>query len=566
METENAAGTTETQARRRPWWWTVSTSIAVRVALSAGGLLCGLLLLGIAEGAIRWVAPRPPAQDLVEYVSALPGFAVPCDAADRLGPRQAGALRLAVVGESSGEMLSAAIAAHAGSASIRLAACAQTGSGIEQIEARFDGVVGADPDAVVIVAGHNLLILSATGIEAAVLALRAKSHLLSWLPFSRAYEPRQYPLRLERFEKFLRHAAAASRKHGFRLVLVTMTPNYWVPPLDWKRANDIGRQAMYTARFLRWAGRSTEAEEILLALSPSSSPEVEFELGLSLRLSGRWREARIHLERVLMATMTTRAISSTNALIRRVAAEEQLLLRDSLGEAEARASDGIPGWETVSDHCHLLAAAFARDAQEILRMLGVATNAKDSKPAANPEPRQPESLEGGVVAGQSVPSRIERLNQIFLSALAGERQPTGGYRPDAATDATLAVIDWRLLTEGGAAERVALDRLLDNLPPSWPANVRARAFVAAAEAFAYMKDWRTARTLNAKARSLDASSSLAWIQAGLLEVANGTREGALASFRRALELEPTRLDAQVYIDLLRSEYGVGDLAHFSLPK
>src|SRR5262249_27139119 len=184
------------------------------------------------------------------------------------------------------------------------------------------------------------------------------------------YGPEEEPQRREQFEIFLRHAASISRERRFRLVLMTMTPNYWVPPPHWGSGDDPHARDVYVARFFRASGNYAAAEQALSALiSRRDDPEAEFEIGCLRRLACRCAEARDHLERALEETMTTRATSATNALIRRVAVEERVLIRDTLRAAEADASDGIPGWETVSDHCHLLRPVFAREARAILALL-----------------------------------------------------------------------------------------------------------------------------------------------------------------------------------------------------
>ena len=496
-----------------------------RLAVSAGALTGLLGLFGIAEGIVRATQPDDPST--LEYLDRAVGFLPPCGAQDLLGPREGGAYRIAVVGESSAFYLGRYLKelAQLPGAGMRVASCGQPASGLEDVERRFEEVAAAQPQAVVLVFGHNLefrypqnpllLRLAWLGAHSRLLSLGTHLGTVAEAP---APDAAQAP-RSARFAAFLHHAAQVARQRGFQLVVTTMTPNYWMPPQE--QLSDALRRGLRDARLTRALGHKEEAKQQLLALAqrlPSRS--VEHELAEWLAQDGDNTNARAHLERELAMWPRERAGAATNALIRRIATEEHLLLRDTLRERELAASDGIPGWESVEDRTHLYAALFAREAHAVALLLG-------RPPAAlGPPPPAPQD-------------QMRLQHGHFMEQLRRGPGPSYGFDFDRSATAAYA----RLLHEAGAPARAQLEEALAQLGAQQPpldTEAQDRVRLAAAEALWQTGDRAAARRLNDQVRhaARSARAPQAWLQAAAFDLQAADVGSARAALQHVLRLRP----------------------------
>lgn len=503
-----------------------------RGALAAAGALASLALVGLAELAARALGAPAPETAARQQLRNATAFHQRCAADTLLGPRRAGVARVAVVGESSGEYLGQQLRALAPGRPLRVANCAQAASPLEFVEQHFEEVAAADPDAVAIVFGHNLWFeLPSTRAALALERLRLHSRLAALLArdarVSAPNDPAYMRSRLARFERFLHRAAAVARARRFTLSVSTMTPNYWLPPI----ADAAAERSLAEARFLRAVGDAPRERRVLDGLAASTdAAAAHFARGEALARAGDRAGALQALDRAVQRWPLSRTTLAANELIRRVARAEGLRLRDTWEVMRARASDGIPGWESLVDQCHLSAPLIRAEAVETLRLLGhpLADHPAETPPAPLPE-----------------------VHRTFVESMHSPRGSITGRNLDDAA----AVAYRRLLSEGGADARRALDQALADLDApggAVDAAVRARVHAAAAESLWAAGDHGRARALNQRAReeATGAAAAACWVQLGLFDVEEGRREGATASLRRALALDPASV-AQTYLTLLQ---------------
>jgi tetratricopeptide (TPR) repeat protein len=503
-----------------------------RLSLAVTAALAPLLLACVVEVGMRTRVARPPDTAAMQQLRNATIFHQRCAVGALLGPRRAGAPRIAVVGESSGEYVGQQLRALASGRALRVANCAQAASPLEFVEQHFDEAAAADPDDVVIVFGHNLWFeLPSTRAAIALEWLRLHSRLFALLKgdvhVSAPNDPAYMRARIHRFERFLHRAAAVARARRFTLVVSTMTPNYWLPPIT----DAAAERRLAEARFLRAIGDAPGERRVLddLAASTDAAP-AHFARGEALARAGDRAGALRALDRAIERWPLSRTTLAANEAIRRVARAEGLRLRDTWEVMRTRASDGIPGWESVVDWCHLSAPLIRAEAVETLRLLG--------HPLADQGAAPP-------------PAPLPEVHRTFVEAMQHPRGSITGRNLDDAA----AFAYHRLLSEGGADARRALDQALDALDApggAVDAAVRARVHAAAAEALWTAGDRGRARALNQRAREEAAGAAAApcWVQLGLFDVEEGRRADATASFRRALTLDPTSV-AQTYLALLQ---------------
>jgi hypothetical protein len=326
-------------------------------------VLVGLSVL-LAEGLARLVLPDDGGALMSRYYENAFDYLVPRVKAKRLGPPGAprpsgGPPRIAIVGESSAEFL--------GNELERIeAACPGTfvavnagrgGSALEHVAADFDDVAARHPDVVLFLFGHNLELVYPTDRGAVLRGVwQARSRLLRFLTTAPRDElPVATPAaRLAAYEAFLRHAAGSARERGFQLVVHTMTPNMWLAPTP---PSDPHDPALLEARWLLTRGDPAGAAAAALdSARARTTAEAWYEAGSFLALAGDTPAARVALERAIVEDPVlgrARAWPETNALVRRIAREERLVLRDTEQLLSERTVDGLPGWEWLGDACHL---------------------------------------------------------------------------------------------------------------------------------------------------------------------------------------------------------------------
>jgi hypothetical protein len=269
-------------------------------------------------------------------------FLVPVSGADSRPDRlsrhtRTDVTRIAVVGESSASLLADQLADRLYTPEcgdqVEVLNCAQPGSGLEHVERRFDEVIEYDPDVVVLLFGHNIHFRFELDEEKLrSQAMRARSCILSQLAPVAAEPPTDVPSldnRLEALEVFLRRAAAATRSKGIMLAVATMPGNLRVPPGETPGGEYDPR--FLDAQFLAARGKRDEAIRTLEALAAETNePYWHYQLGEQLARAGDERRAYEELHRALDADhLGMRSPRRLYDLLRRVAAEEKLLLRDT---------------------------------------------------------------------------------------------------------------------------------------------------------------------------------------------------------------------------------------------
>jgi tetratricopeptide (TPR) repeat protein len=511
--------------------------IASGLLLSLGSLLATVLLVLLAELAARVLMPEAcgKVQQEAERVAAARRYLAPCFE-NEPPRRRPGVARIVVVGESSGDLLAKhleRLAAAPGCGAFEVLNCAQPGSALEHVARRFEEVLDYQPDAVVLVFGHNIHFqFEMDESKLRLQSLRTRSCLVSRF----AAEPPpsgSAPLdaRLVALERFLRGAAAKARDRKVELVVSTMASNLWLPPGSGSR--DENEPRLLEARFLEARGRTDDSVRQLEALVAQRDFALwHFEIGVLLARAGEARRAYEEMHRALDDDgLRLRAPDGVNDLLRRVAADENLPLRDTVRVLESSAPGGMPGWESFSDNCHLLPSALDREAAAIVSML--------------PE-------------GASLPSgcRVQQSESLhkLRDVLDGVADFVATWPPDVARvwyrGIALAVESWVGRERNGADREVKA--FLDAASfADRPDEVKALLLVAVAEGYERAGRHARALALNELARS--AGGATPWVQKGVFHLRHGEDGEARQAFEQALALESERRDARAFLEAMSKE-------------
>jgi len=444
--------------------------------------------------------------------------------------RTAGVPRIAVVGESSGHLLGehlSRLAAAPGCADAEVLNCAQPGSALEHLDRRFEEVLAYDPDAIVVLFGHNIAFQFETDErKLRLLGLLARSCALSDLaPGAPPPDAPWLDSRLDLLEKVLRGAAAQARDRDVVLALATMPSNLWLPPVSGKREEEDLR--FLEARFLDAIGRSAEAGVLLESLAAEESePYWHFQLGARLARAGDAGDrARHELHRARDEdSLRMRAPSVVNDRLRSVASAEGLLVHDAERDVESRAPGGLPGWERFVDNCHLLPDEFDREAMAIVSLLRGAQ-------------RLPRSCD---------PAPTTAIHKGIGDVLAGVFDLTASGPPDFVRlwfeGLAFAVESW-LVRHPAAADREVNAFLTGEVFAAAHGSERhTRTLLAVAEGYsrAGMRD----RALELNARAREAGGAEPWVAKGLFDLRDGEPAAARQAFERALAIDAAREDAR----------------------
>lgn len=521
--------------------------ILLRVGVALGAVVTLLL---VAEAIARALFPETPElRAEVEFVERSLNYLQPCfrHVGDSLvetnaglpgtprarsirRARTPGLARIAVIGESSAEQLGASLDNLAGRLScgrrVEVLNCAVPGSGLEHLQRRFDEVMQESPDAVVVTFGHNLrFMLPSDPAKLWARRLRYPSRLLTRLGglFDRAPQGANAPLarRLAQFETFLRRAAGQTRARRVGLVVSTMPSNLWMPPSS--MPSERSAPALLDARYAEATVDARAAAEALpRAADPRAPASLDFERGVFYARAGDVEAARDSLQRALERdSFAMRASAEVNAVIRRVAAQEGVTLRDTDEAITASAPQRLSGWESFQDNCHLLPAKIEQEALAVFAL-------------ARPSLGLPATC---------VPARGERSGDD--RDLSSFLRQLGGFPRDQAAlwyDAVALRVERRLPADpSGATQEIERYLLATPTPPP-------EALVALAEGFARAGRGAEARSLNARARA--ARSAEAWVQLALFELRARSIEPARAALRQALAIDPQRADARRFLDRL----------------
>ncbi len=521
------------------------TPLRRRALVVAGSLGAVLALLLVAEGLLRLLHIGPAVQpNDAEFTERSLRYLEPCyrRSGDSLvetntgrpppqrhatvrRARTAGVPRLAVVGESSADMLGQSLEMLLQrqppcGRRYEVLQCAIPGSGLEHLERRFDEVMDLSPDAVVITFGHNLgFLFSADEARLRARRLRDHSRLLAVLGPSfdgpRASPNATFAARLPRFEAFLARAAREGRRRHVGVVMTTMAGNLWIPPTSYpdERAAPVLVDARYTEA-------TVGPREAAALLDRTETSLARFERGVLLARAHDPTAARASLAHAVETdSFASRATDAVNDAIRRVAAREGALLRDTVRAVEAGAPQGLPGWESFRDNCHLRTPLFDREAIEVF---GLARPAMGLSPTC-------------ALTGTSGGSEAGDLTAFFRQLRGFPPEMRVGWY-----EAGALQIERRSLDDEASESREVASLLAASPAPE--------ALVAAAEG-----RWRAghvdeARALNERARG--AGSAEAWVQLGVFHLRQRAPEEARAAWQRALSIDPQRADALRFMERL----------------
>jgi tetratricopeptide (TPR) repeat protein len=495
------------------------------------GLVAGVLLVGGAELAARALArPRMRSPTMEQFIALQWRYMERCRVAERFVGAPAGP-RVVVVGESSASLLGDRLddIARVAGARFSVANCGDPGSGFGHLRRRFGEALAARPDAIVLVFGHNYGFRYPESLaELVALELRYRSRLAGLIegdppwPTSQAIcDGSVRPTAA--LADFVRAAGAEARAQGTRLVVLTLTANELFPPLcDEMRAAD---ERVVRAR-LRWAeGRADEARALLAPAVAARSARASYELGTWLAAEGDAAGARAALSAAIVDDRHPgRVTPAINDALRAAVRASGASLLDTAARVAAQQPDGIPGWESLWDHCHLRRGLFFEEAFAVLELLGVATAPMRAGVRVDPD---------------------EHLNAVFgwLTRDMGGPMVRRRRQPG-----PLAVALWRLITRDPSVD--ARVEAWPDRPPALAPEERAFWLGAAAEAHRMAGHLDRARALSD--RALAAAGDVAWVWQwrGLLEVSGGRRDEAGRAFARAAALDPALDDARVSLEAL----------------
>jgi len=470
--------------------------------------------------------------------------------------KPSGTVRIAVVGESTASMLAVAIERllerSPETLPVDVVNCSSPGSALEHVERRAAEALSYGPDVLVVAFGHNIEMqypMDETALR--LLALRDRSHLLTDLAVrlhAAPNGPRHTDLgpRIAELAGWLDRLAVETEQRGVLLVPMTLGANLWVPPYA---EPDVA----WDPRFLRLRlddarGDHERAIGGLLRLVGDGGPAYwHFTLGTWLARQGRTDAAyrQLHLALDHSDTEPDRAPSTVNEAIRRMAAARGLPLRDLERMLERRADGGLPGWDVMSDHCHMQPPLVREEAAALVRL---ALNHREIETDVDVErlahsfdrPAMARALEG-LTAAQSYVSGpfLERWLGALATAVEQwvrfeHRPPFHGQSPPAADSQVDAEIDAYLA--GPLFASIA--------------TTERRAGVVAAIAAGYAAAGADARASAVLDSAAGMRQPALYVERGLVEAGRGNVEAAREAWSAALALDRDRADAQTFTELL----------------
>lgn len=339
---------------------------AILILLSTIAALSVLLLV---EGSLRLLRVGAD-QELweAESIKKSLDFLKPC-APQALLRQPSGTLKVVVLGESSAGILwdsFSRLLETNPSAPVYVHDCSQGGSSLLHLEKRFEEVLSYEPDAIVILFGHNTYLDIPMNYRQLKLAQLARMSRIASM-FGAAPDPAPFSAKSEfvtRLEDFLRRAARHSKERGVRLQLSVPIGNLWyAPPFE----SESEMRAVTRARVLLALGRKKEAEAELEGVDGALA---HFELGL-LRVASGDIEAGSELlmrARDVSGYKTFRMSREIRAVLEAVHKEEGVELVDG-EELLMQEAGPLPSWNWFIDSCHANLRAYTRVAYAHLLLL-----------------------------------------------------------------------------------------------------------------------------------------------------------------------------------------------------
>jgi tetratricopeptide (TPR) repeat protein len=259
-----------------------------------------------------------------------------------------------------------------------------------------------------------------------------------------------------------------------------------------------------------------------LAASGSAEAERRFRAGVWMAQAGRTADAYSELQQAVDADLASyRRPSAVNALIRRVARESGVLLRDTERAVEARAPAGLPGFESFVDNCHLSPAGIDIETREVFTLLSPSTDTCDPSGWQGPESRYGEfslmRLLDNVLGSWGGAAFQQALTYAIMNHYAADARRTR------------------------AAVARAIARIAAETPP------RGEILVAIAEAWRQLGRTDEARRINEMARQRDPGNVHALHQAAFLAWRGGDDSQARDFAADAIRLDPADHLAQALL-------------------
>jgi tetratricopeptide (TPR) repeat protein len=453
-------------------------------------------------------------------------------------------LRLAFVGESTSVMLGGTmfnlVEGAGGGRPVEVLNCGDSGSTLEHVERRADEVLGYGPDALIVAFGHNFVM---TGFPTDERALRLRSWLVRsrligglarvFAPRSSQQAPAEKADRVARLADWIDRLAGEARHRAVPLILTTVTPNYWFPPVATDEA--VYDPGLLAAVLAHARGDRAAAIERLSDLAEGSGEAYwHWTLGRYLADIEATDRAEHELERAVDTAEidVDRATSAVNDTIRAAAQRHAVVLRDSERAMRAIADRVLPGWDAMRDHCHLQPRYLVSEAEALLAL------AVEAAGGATPATRAPGPMD------ESVEYVLTGLAQVQDDLVGARRRRYQEALEDFVAH-WLGVAPQRTLA---AIDAFVAGSVFSNLSPEGRAGALARIAAGCLRAGRSQEG----RALNERARASGAAQ--AWIDLGLLHASEGDDRSAVEAFARALDLEPARADAAFYLEHL-SEKG-----------
>jgi len=527
-----------------------------RLALVAGGFACALVVLLLLEVAVRLTTDPRQRENAARFARESLTRLAPCavletrDGANWLvaNPsaterpfalpleRRQGVTRIALVGESSGGMFGYELAAllqanPAMAKQFELIDCAVAGSSLEHVERRADEVLAYRPDALVVVFGHNLDMhypMDAARLEALTHAYRSAFVTTAADLLRTPIGPASgsFSERLDAFERWLDGLATRARRDGVGLVVTTVASNHLVPP-DAPVAS-LADPDFVAARLAYARGDEEDAIERLAALAERTADAYRYyELGLWQSRLGRDREAVASLRKGvdLPQSPRDRAPTSVNAAIRRLAEREGVWCFDSERITTEASALGVPGWDTMRDHCHLLPSLFRQQTPLLLETaLAAAGMSENERP-------HPAAL---------VVRDVHPLAQVLDGATAAEAARPNDRAPRWLETIARAIEHWA--REDLAQTDRVVDQYLNGPRFAAVADANRRGRILAALADGYWSAGRRDRAIALNGRGREQPSAQPWVQLALFELEAGDRQKARHALDEAARIDPNRAD------------------------
>ncbi len=269
--------------------------------------------------------------------------------------RGPGVRRIAVVGESTAEMLERALTALTAGPGcggrVEVLQCAASGSLPWVAVRRAEEALGYAPDAVVVAIGHNFLLPGPPPPPGPTWAA-AGAGSPPPPPGANSQEPLPDPTRdaPELGRVAYRAIVAAARSRGVPVVAVVLASNLWIRPRTGAAyATSPGRAAAW----VRWARGDAAGAAAALASTGAEDPLQAWERARFRVASGSWDGVSSDLAQARdLEPGSFRASTATTDAIRDTARASGAALVDVPVLFASMADHGVPGWDVFFDHCH----------------------------------------------------------------------------------------------------------------------------------------------------------------------------------------------------------------------